>query len=76
MSESAKRLLSMLMVMGAQAPEKALSAAELALKLGAGRPSVDSDLRQLMGSGFVATSEGRGFYLTATGVIAASSTYS
>jgi predicted transcriptional regulator len=76
MSESAKRLLSMLMVMGAQTPERALSAPELALKLGEDLAKVDSDLRQLMSSGFVATPEGRVFYLTGIGVIAASSTYS
>jgi predicted transcriptional regulator len=79
MSESSKKLLSMLLVMGAQVPERALSASELAQKLGTDQTSVESDLRKLLETSFVATSVvsgGRGFYLTGIGVIAASSTYS
>jgi predicted transcriptional regulator len=79
MSESSKKLLSMLLVLGAQVPGRALSSAELAQKLGAEQALVESDLKQLVETSFVATSAlsgGRGYYLTGIGVIAASSTYS
>jgi DNA-binding GntR family transcriptional regulator len=79
MSESSKKILSMLMVTGAQAPEKALGAEELAHKLGVDPWTVRSELRRLVETGYVAASGKAGaetFYLTGIGVITASSAYS
>jgi predicted transcriptional regulator len=79
MSESSKRLLSILMVIGAQNPDRALLAKELAQKLGADVGSVESELGGLIRSGHVATTGEPGevkFFLTGIGVITASSTYS
>jgi DNA-binding IclR family transcriptional regulator len=79
MSESSKRLLSLLMVLGAQSPEKALSSDELAAKLGVGVSEVDAELKRLVEGGYAKTTLQSGspkVYLTGTGVITASSTYS
>jgi biotin operon repressor len=79
MSESSKRLLSLLMVLGAQSPEKALSGEELAAKLGLGVPAVEAELKRLIEGGYAETTLQSGspkVYLTGTGVITASSTYS
>jgi DNA-binding IclR family transcriptional regulator len=79
MNESSKRLLSALMVLGAQSPERALSVDELAGRLGVGAPEVESELKQLVEAGYARTVRQAGtskVYLTGTGIITASSTYS
>jgi DNA-binding transcriptional ArsR family regulator len=79
MSEGPKLLLSTLMVLGAQSPEKALPIDELATKLGMGVPELQAELDRLTKAGYVVTTrqEGRSrVYLTGTGVITASSAYS
>jgi len=79
LSEGSKRLLSTLLVLGAQSPEKALSVEEFAMKLGIGVSELQPDLDRLAESGYVVTTR-RGdstrVYLTGTGVITASSAYS
>jgi DNA-binding IscR family transcriptional regulator len=79
MSESSKRLLSALMVLGAQSPERALSVDELATKLGIGAREVEMELKQLAEAGYARIERQTGtskVYLTGTGIITASSTYS
>ena len=79
MSESPKVLLSALLVLGAQSPEKALSVEELATKLGKGVNELQAELGKLTRAGYAATTRQDGkvkVYLTGTGVITASSAYS
>jgi len=79
MNEGPKILLSALMVLGAQSPEKALPIDELATKLGMGVPELQRELDKLTEAGYAVTTrqEGRAkVYLTGTGVITASSAYS
>ena len=79
MSEFPKRVLSLLMFMGAQSPDRAMSIDELAGKLGMGRSTVESELKSLVDAGYAKLTEESGtraVYLTATGIITASSTYS
>jgi DNA-binding transcriptional regulator GbsR (MarR family) len=79
MSEFPKRILSLLMVMGAQSSDRAMSIDELATKLGMGRSAVESELKSLIDAGYAKLmdeSGTRAVYLTATGIITASSTYS
>lgn len=79
MSETPKRILSSLMVMGAQSPGKAMSIDELAGKLGMGRSAVESEVKSLVDAGYAKLIDESGaiaVYLTATGIITASSTYS
>ncbi len=79
MSEYPKRILSALMVMGAQSPDRAMSGEELAAKLGMGKGIVDTELKSLIEAGYASAVEGFGtlrVYLTGTGIITASSTYS
>jgi hypothetical protein len=79
MSESSKRLLSALMVLGAQSPERALSIDELAARLAMGARDVESELEKLAEAGYAGAVQQAGtlkFYLTGTGIITASSTYS
>jgi len=79
MSESPKVLLSTLMVLGAQSPEKALSVDELATKLGKGVNELEAELEGLAKGGYAALTRQDGklkVYLTGTGVITASSAYS
>jgi len=79
MSESPKVLLSTLLVLGAQSPEKALSVDELATKLGKGVNELQGELERLTKAGYAATTRQDGrlkVYLTGTGVITASSAYS
>jgi Fic family protein len=67
------------MVLGAQSPENALASEELAAKLGAGLADVEAELKRLVEGGYAATTRQSGtqkVYLTGTGVITASSTYS
>jgi DNA-binding MarR family transcriptional regulator len=79
MSEESKKLLSALMVMGAQSPERALGAEELAGKLGMDARTVETELNSLVDAGYadsVGEAGSRRVFLTGTGVITASSTYS
>jgi hypothetical protein len=79
LSESSKRILSTLMVMGAQSPEKAMTAEELAAKLSLQAEAVGAELNGLVETGYARRVEGilpARIYLTGTGVITASSTYS
>jgi len=79
LSEGSKRLLSTLMVLGAQSAEKALPIEEFAMKLGIGVSELQPDLDRLAEAGYVATTRRGGsasVYLTGTGVITASSAYS
>jgi DNA-binding transcriptional ArsR family regulator len=79
MSEDPKVLLSTLMVLGAQSPERALPIDELVAKLGMGAPELQAELDRLTKAGYVVTTRREGrirVYLTGTGVITASSAYS
>jgi len=79
MSELPKRILSSLMVMGAQSPDRAMSIDDLADKLGMGRNAVVSGLKSLIDAGYaklIGESGTSAVYLTATGIITASSSYS
>jgi hypothetical protein len=67
------------MVMGAQSPEKAMTADELALKLSLQAEAVGAELNGLVKTGYARMVEGVvpvRVYLTGTGIITASSTYS
>jgi len=79
MSELPKRILSSLMVMGVQSPDRAMSIKDLADKLGMGRSAVESELKSLIDAGYAKLKDESGtstVYLTATGIITASSIYS
>jgi len=79
MSESSKRLLSALMVLGAQSPERAIAIDELAARMGLRAQEIESGLKQLVDAGYARMVREPGnsrVYLTGTGIITASSTYS
>jgi len=79
LSELPKRILSLLMVGGAQSPEKAVTIEELGTKLSAPPEAVSTELNELIVGGYVQLIMGEGqarAYLTGTGIITASSTYS
>jgi len=79
MSEGPKVLLSTLMVLGAQSPERALAIDELASKLGMRVPDLQAELDRVTKAGYAVMTRQGGrvkVYLTATGVITASSAYS
>jgi DNA-binding IclR family transcriptional regulator len=79
MSEFPMRVLSALLVLGANTPEKALSVEELAAKLGAEKSTVEAELRTLVDAGYARYDQAAGIRrvcLTGTGIITASSTYS
>ena len=72
-------LLSTLMVLGAQSPEKALAVDELASKLGMETPDLQAELDRVTKGGYAVMVRQEGkvkVYLTATGIITASSAYS
>ena len=79
MSEFPKKILSALMVMGAQSPERAIGIDDLAGKLGMSRSACESELKSLVQAGYARLTDSPqngGVYLTGTGIITASSTYS
>lgn len=79
MSEEPKKLLSAMLVLGAQSPEKAMSIEELASKLAEEEEMVEAEVGALVRAGYAKMAEGsagRRFYLSGTGIITASSTYS
>jgi DNA-binding MarR family transcriptional regulator len=79
MSEYPKRILSALMVMGGQSPDRAMSSEELAERLGIGKGVVETELKSLIEAGYARAVEESGtsrVYLTGIGIITASSMYS
>ena len=79
MSETRKRVLSALLIVGAQSSEKAESTSHLAERLGVDVDSLENDIVDLQSRGYVIlyTKEGvKKAYLTSTGIVTASSTYS
>jgi len=79
MSEGSRKLLSTLMVLGAQSQGKAISLEELATKLGTGVHELQRELDSLAKAGYAVMTRQDGrvkVYLTGTGVITASSAYS
>jgi predicted transcriptional regulator len=74
-----KMVLSALLIVGAQSQEQAESVARLAVRLGVAMDSLKRDLANLEGKGYVVLFEKDGdvrVYLTSTGIVTASSTYS
>jgi DNA-binding IscR family transcriptional regulator len=79
MDETPKRVLSTLMIMGSQSPERAISSADLAGKLGIEKPSLEAEIESLGHVGYIKSFLRDGVshvYLSAAGIIVASSTYS
>ena len=79
MGEAPKRVLSILLITGAQSPERAISITDLAGKLGIDRSSLDTEIEELRRGGYLKSFVRDGIshvYLSMTGVITASSTYS
>ena len=79
MSEMPWKVLSTLLVSGAQSPERALSSHDLARQLGIEGVQLQSEIEALERRGyilFVVHNDVRRLYLTLTGIIAASSVYS
>jgi hypothetical protein len=79
MSEIGKAVLSTLLIVGAQSPEKAEPTSRLATRLGIDVGMLEGEINGLRGKGYVATTliEGKmAAYLTPTGIVTASSTYS
>jgi DNA-binding IclR family transcriptional regulator len=67
------------MVLGAQSPQRALTSEDLAAKLGADVSHVEAEMKLLVEAGYAETVFQSGawrIYLTGTGIITASSTYS
>ena len=79
MSEIGKKILSLLMVSGAQVPTKGLTMEEVSAKISVPPALVAVEVNEMVVDGYVqlAMDEGQArVYLTGTGVITASSTYS
>jgi len=79
MSETGKMVLSALLIVGAQSREQAELTTRLALRLGVGADALERDLADLERKGYVVLYEREGMrkvYLTSTGIVTASSTYS
>lgn len=79
MSELSKRVLSLLMVAGAQSAERAMPIEDLATKLNVPLAEIAIEVDGLVGGNYARVVGGGGIpavYLTGTGVITASSTYS
>ncbi len=79
MDETPKRVLSTLMIVGAQSPERAISSSELACKLGIKKPSLEVEIEALGRGGYLKSFLRDGashVYLSVAGIIVASSTYS
>jgi predicted transcriptional regulator len=79
MSEYPMKILSALLVLGANNSEKAMSTEEVAEKLGIERSIVEAELKTLVDAGYARVEKrGNGLRvcLTGTGIITASSTYS
>jgi DNA-binding IscR family transcriptional regulator len=79
MSEIQKKVLSALMITGAHSPEKAVESNVLAKRLGIEKRILDVEIETLSKSGYAVVLIRRGIksiYLTAIGIITASSVYS
>ena len=79
MSELSKRVLSVMMVIGAQSEDRAVTLGELAAKAGRPGPELSAVVEELVSDGNAVETAGRGerkVYLTGTGIITASSAYS
>lgn len=79
MTETSKQILSALLVFGAQSPSRAVGISELALRFGMEAGAVKAELRVLAKAGYVGLIPEEDtdlVYLTGTGIITASSTYS
>jgi DNA-binding Lrp family transcriptional regulator len=79
MSELSKRVLSILMVTGAQSREKAIPIGDLAEKLQVPPDTVAAEVNELVVGNYaevIGGTETPRVYLTGNGVITASSTYS
>jgi DNA-binding IscR family transcriptional regulator len=79
MDETPRRVLPILMILGAQSPESAVSSTELAQKLGVEKPSLEAEMEELGRGGYLKSFLRDGtphFYLSSAGVIVASSAYS
>ncbi len=79
MSETGKKVLSALLIVGAQSRDQAEPIARLAARLEVGAKSLEGDLLDLQGKGYVVLFEKGGtpmVYLSSTGIVTASSTYS
>jgi predicted transcriptional regulator len=67
------------MVLGAQTPERAMTLEDLVTKLGIDRTTAQKEVDGLISAGYAQSRWESGtsrFYLTGTGIITASSTYS
>ena len=79
MSEFRKSLLSALMVRGAQSEASAVDSKDLASELGLAPGTIEAELKDLIKAGYAQRVQGDQelkVFLTGTGVITASSTYS
>jgi DNA-binding IscR family transcriptional regulator len=79
MDETPKRVLSTLMIMGAQSPERAISSIDLAGRLGIEKSSLEAEMEELRRGGYLKSFLREGashVYLSGDGIIVASSTYS
>ena len=79
MSEIGKKILSLLMVSGAQVPTKGLTMEEVSAKINVPPALVAVEVNEMVVDGYVQLAMDGGqarVYLTGTGVITASSTYS
>jgi hypothetical protein len=79
MSEGSKRVMSTLLVLGAMSPERGLEISELAAKVGADEREIRPEVEMLVRAGYAELFQGAGgprVFLTGTGIITASSTYS
>jgi biotin operon repressor len=79
MAEVPGKLLSRLMVIGAQSPDKAVSSESLSKQFGMETGALEAEIKSLREQGYLEalTKEGTTcVYLSLTGIIAASSVYS
>jgi predicted transcriptional regulator len=79
LSDLRRRILSALMVRGAQSSASAMGVDDLGAELGVARTIIETELKEMVSGGYAALIEGQGgakVYLTGTGIITASSTYS
>ncbi|HVP24291.1 MAG TPA: hypothetical protein VMS77_10320 [Conexivisphaerales archaeon] len=79
MSKDGKLILSALLIVGAQSRDQAEPLDRLAVRIGIGSDSLARDLVDLQEKGYVVLYEKEGMmgaYLTSTGIVTASSTYS
>ena len=79
MNDMPRRVLSTLLISGAQSPERAVSSDDLAVQFGFEKAKLQSEIEALGRGGYVQSvirDDVRLVYLSLTGVLAASSIYS